>query len=172
MSLVTPTHQRRWWRPLTSADRRAFFAILVVPTFLFVIPALLGHPAIDGDNLIQNCPLRVLSGQQIASGHLPLFNPLANSGTLLLGGLNAGALYPLTAILAFVPPIAAWIINCIAVYVIAATGLFALLRWHGLRPLSSFAAAMSFAYSGAMIGHLVHLGVVQGFAFIQIGRAS
>jgi hypothetical protein len=58
------------------------------------LPALLGHPAIDGDNLIQNFPLRVLSGQQIASGHLPLFNPLANSGTPLLGGLNAGALYP------------------------------------------------------------------------------
>jgi hypothetical protein len=140
--------------------------MLVVPTLLFVIPALLGHPAIDGDNLIQNFPLRVLSGQQIASGHLPLFNPLANSGTPLLGGLNAGALYPLTVIFAVVPPIAAWLINCIAVYVIAATGMFALLRWHGMRTLSSFAAAMSFAYSGAMIGQLVHLGVVQGFAFI------
>jgi len=92
MSLVAPTHQNRWWRPLSSNDRRALFAMLVVPTILFVVPALLGHPAIDGDNLIQNFPLRVLSGQQIASGHLPLFNPLANSGTPLLGGLNAGAL--------------------------------------------------------------------------------
>jgi len=141
-------------------------AMLAVPILLFVIPALFGHPAIDGDNLIQNFPLRVLSGQQIASGHLPLFNPLANSGTPLLGGLNAGALYPLTVIFAFLPPIAAWLINCIAVYVIAATGMFALLRWHGMRSLSSFAAAMAFAYSGAMIGQLVHLGVVQGFAFI------
>ena len=140
--------------------------MFAVPTLLFVIPALLGHPAIDGDNLIQNFPLRVLSGQQIASGHLPLFNPLADSGTPLLGGLNAGALYPLTVIFAFVPPIAAWLINCIAVYVIAATGLFALLRWHGMRTLSSFAAAMSFAYSGAMVGQVVHLGVVQGYAFI------
>ncbi len=140
--------------------------MLVVPTLLFVIPALVGHPAIDGDNLIQNFPLRVLSGQQIASGHLPLFNPLANSGTPLLGGLNAGSLYPLTVIFAFVPPIAAWLINCIAVYLIAATGMFALLRWHGMRTLSSFAAAMTYAYSGAMVGQLVHLGVVQGFAFI------
>ena len=140
--------------------------MLVVPTLLFVVPALLGHPAIDGDNLIQNFPLRVLSGQQIASGHLPLFNRLADSGTPLLGGLNAGALYPLTVIFAVVPPIAAWIVNCVAVYVIAASGMFALLRWHRVRTLSSFAAAMSFAYSGAMIGQLVHLGVVQGFAFI------
>jgi hypothetical protein len=140
--------------------------MVVVPTLLFVLPALFGHPALSGDNLIQNFPLRVLSGRDLASGHLPLFNPLANSGTPLLGGLNAGSLYPLTWIFAVVPPIAGWLINLIAVYVIAAVGMFALLRWHGLRTLSSFAASMTYAYSGAMIGQLVHLGVVQGFAFI------
>lgn len=140
--------------------------MIVVPALLFVVPALFGHPAIDADNLIQNFPLRVLSGRQIASGHFPLLDPYANSGTPLLGGLNAGALYPLTVIFAFVAPIAAWVFNLIAVYVIAAVGMFALLRWHGLRTLSSFAAAMSFTYTGAMLGQIVHLGVVQGFAFI------
>ncbi|MEO9181312.1 MAG: hypothetical protein ABI298_06650, partial [Acidimicrobiales bacterium] len=166
MSLITPSHQKRWWRPLERADRRALLVMLCVPILLFAIPALLGHPAIIGDNLIQNFPLRVLSGRDIASGHLPLFNPLANSGTPLLGGLNAGALYPFTFLFAFLPPIVAWVINLIIVYVIAASGMFALLRWHGMRTLASFAAAMSFSYSGAMIGQLVHLGVVQGFAFI------
>ncbi len=140
--------------------------MLVIPTLLFVVPALAGHPALTGDNLIQNFPLRVLSGRQLASGHLPLFNPFANSGTPLLGGLNAGALYPLTWIFAFISAIAAWIINCIAVYVIAATGMFALLRWHGTAVKSSFAAAMTYTYCGAMLGQIVHLGVVQGFAFI------
>jgi hypothetical protein len=166
MTLVAPSHTRRWWRPLDRRDRFALFAMLAVPMVLFVVPALFGHPSLSGDNLIQNFPLRVLSGRQLASGHLPLFNPYANSGTPLLGGLNAGALYPLTWIFAFVTPIAAWIINCIAVYVIAAIGAFALLRWHGVATKSAFAAAMTYAYSGAMIGQLVHLGVVQGFAFI------
>lgn len=166
MTLVAPSHAKKWWRPLDRLDRVALLAMLVVPTILFVVPALLGHPALSGDNLIQNFPLRVLSGRQLASGHLPLFNPFANSGTPLLGGLNAGALYPLTWIFAFVAPLVGWIINCIAVYVIAATGMFALLRWHGVALKSSFAAAMTYSYSGAMIGQLVHLGVVQGFAFI------
>jgi len=166
MTLVAPSHTKRWWRPLDRLDRVALLVMLVVPTLLFVVPALAGHPALSGDNLIQNFPLRVLSGRQLASGHLPLFNPLANSGTPLLGGLNAGALYPLTWIFAFVTPIVGWVINCIAVYVIAATGMFALLRWHGVATKSSFAAAMTYSYSGAMIGQLVHLGVVQGFAFI------
>ena len=89
-------------------------------------------PAIDADNLIQNFPLRVLAGQQIASGHLPLLDPLANAGTPLLGGMNAGALYPLTVIFAFIPAIAAWVFNMIVVYVTAALGVFALLRWHGV----------------------------------------
>jgi len=37
--------------------------------------------------------------------------------------------------------------HCIAVYVIAATGMFALLRWHGVATKSSFAAAMTYSYS-------------------------
>jgi len=156
----------RWWRPLSNSDRWALAWFVIIPTALFVIPALLGRPAIDADNLIQNFPLRVLAGQQIASGHLPLLDPLTNAGTPLLGGMNAGALYPLTVIFAFVPAIAAWIFNLVVVYVTAAVGVFVLLRWHGLRTLPSFVAAMSYAYSGAMIGQVVHLGVVQGFSFL------
>ncbi|MHB8380577.1 MAG: hypothetical protein ACYDB2_11835 [Acidimicrobiales bacterium] len=161
-----PETSATWWRPLRRTDRWALVWLVAIPTALFVIPALLGRPAIDADNLIQNFPLRVLAGQQIASGHLPLLDPLTNAGTPLLGGMNAGALYPLTVIFAFIPAIAAWILNLIVVYVTAALGLFALLRWHGLRTTPSFVAAMSYAYSGAMIGQVVHLGVIQGFSLI------
>jgi len=155
-----------WWRAPARADRWALLWLVAVPSLLFIVPAFFGRPAIDADNLIQNFPLRVLAGHQIASGHLPLLDPLTYAGTPLLGGLNAGALYPLTVIFAFVPAIAAWLINLIAVYVTAALGVFALLRWHGLRTWPSFAAAMTYAYSGAMIGQIVHVGVVQGSSFI------
>jgi hypothetical protein len=137
-----------------------------IPLVLFIVPALAGHPAIDADNLIQNFPLRVLAGKQIASGHLPLLDPLTNAGTPLLGGMNAGALYPLTVIFAFTPAIAAWIFNMIVVYVTSAVGMFVLLRWHGVRTVPAFAAGLSYTYTGAMIGQMVHLGVVQGYSFI------
>jgi len=161
-----PEVPTRWWRPLSRADRWAVLWFVIVPCVLFIVPALLGRPAIDADNLIQNFPLRVLAGHQIASGHLPLLDSLSNAGTPLLGGMNAGALYPLTVIFAFVSALAAWIFNLIVVYVTAAVGVFVLLRWHGLRTVPSFVAAMSYAYSGAMIGQIVHLGVVQGFSFL------
>src|ERR1700728_1090391 len=160
-SVLTP-----WWRPLARGDRWALIWFVIIPGVLFIVPALFGHPAIDADNLIQNFPLRVLAGQQIRTGHLPLLDPLTNSGTPLLGGMNAGALYPLTVIFAFIPPIVAWLINMIVVYVTAALGVFALLRWHGVRTVPAFVAGVSYAYSGAMIGQMVHLGVIQGYSFI------
>ncbi|MGB7103111.1 MAG: hypothetical protein WBD82_00785 [Acidimicrobiales bacterium] len=155
-----------WWRPLGRADRWALSVFVAIPVVLFIVPALFGHPAIDADNLIQNFPLRVLAGKQIASGHLPLLDPLTNAGTPLLGGMNAGALYPLTVIFAFTPAIPAWIFNLIVIYVTSAVGVFVLLRWHGLRTLPSAAAALSYTYMGAMIGQIVHLGVIQGYSFL------
>lgn len=166
MNELAPRGLRPWWRPLARPDRYAGYWLVLVPLLLFIVPALAGHPAINADNLIQNFPLRVLAGRQLATGHLPLLDPLTNSGTPLLGGMNAGALYPLTIIFAFISPITAWIINMIVVYLTASFGVFALCRWHGLRTWASFAAAICYTYSGAMIGQMVHLGVIQGYSFI------
>ena len=140
--------------------------MLAIPLAVFAIPAAFGYPAIAQDNHIQNFPLRYLSGLQLRGGHLPLFNALTNSGTPLLGGMNSGSLYPLTVIFAIVPAIAAWVINLVAVYVSAAVGLFALVRWLGVRTAAAGTAAVVFTYSGAMMGQMVHLAVVQGFALL------
>src|SRR5674476_597612 len=136
MSNVALYAAPRWWRPMSRSDRLAMLVIVAIPFVLFAVPAMFGHPAITQDNLIQNYPLRVLTGRQIASGHLPLLNPLANSGTPLLGGMNAGSLFPLTLLFVFLPGILAWVLNLIAVYVAGALGMFALLRWHGVGTVS------------------------------------
>ncbi len=164
--MTPPPDRAKWWRPMAVQDRRAVVALIVVPILLFGVPALFGHPAIAQDNLIQNFPLRVLSGRQMASGHLPLLNPLADSGTPLLGGMNAGSFFPLTFLFVFLPAVLAWVINLMAVYAGAALGMYALLRWHALRASVAVVGAMVFAYSGAMIGQMVHLGVVQGYALL------
>ena len=54
----------------------------------------------------------------------------------------------------------------IVIYVTASLGMFALLRWHRVRTVPAFVAGVSYAYCGAMIGQMVHLGVVQGYSFI------
>lgn len=133
---------------------------------MFALPSIFGLPAITQDNQIQNFPLRVLSGQQLRTLHLPLFNGLANSGTPLLGGMNSGSLYPLTLLFAFLPSLLAWALNVVAVYVSAGIGVYALVRWLRLRPSAAFFAAIVYTYAGAMLGQLVHLAVVQGFALL------
>jgi hypothetical protein len=153
-----------WWRRLSKSDRWAIAILVGLPLVIFSVPALFGYPAIAQDNLLQNFPLRVLVGQQFDSGHLPLFNRLADSGTPLLGGMNAGAFFPLTWLFIVLPAILSWVLNIVAVYAAAALGLFALLRWHKLGTFASCVAAFVYAWSGSMIGQMVHLGVVQGDA--------
>src|SRR5579862_7618396 len=73
----------------TSASRRgdvvSVALLILLPAIIFGVPALLGHPVLLGDDLTQNFPLRVLTGDEIRSGQLPLFNPIATWATAGLG---------------------------------------------------------------------------------------
>ena len=160
--------RRTWWSPRTweRGDRVAVALLASVPALVFVLPALAGHPAVVGDNLLQNFPLRVLTGRELDAGHWPLWNVYADSGTPLLGGMNAGSMYPGTLVFAVLPPLVAWVANLLAVYWVAAAGLFVLARRLGAGPAAAGLAAAAYAYSGAMVGQLVHLGVVQGQALL------
>ena len=100
----------------------------MLPVLVYGVPALLGHPVLPGDDLTQNFPLRVLAGQEIRSGHLPLYDPYIWSGAPLLAGWNAGAAYPFTFLFAVLPPVAAWTLNMILTWAIAGLGMFAFLR--------------------------------------------
>jgi len=148
-----------------------FFAVaflVVLPVLVFAVPAMTGHPAISFDNLLQNFPLRVFSGQLWRSGHLPLWNATIWSGSPLLAGLNAGAFYPGTLLFAVFPALFAWVLNLIIVYWAAGLGMYALLRQYSLRPLACLLAAVTYQFGGAMTGQLVHLGIIQGMAWMPL----
>ncbi len=132
------------------------------------MPALFGAPALSGDNLIQNFPLRSFTGELLRQGHLPLWNPFIWSGSPLLGGMNAGSFFPLTFLFVLLPPIGAWVLNMAAVYWVAGLGTYWLLRQYGMRPLAGFLGAAVYAYGGAMVGQMVHLGIIQGMALMPI----
>ncbi len=142
--------------------------LLLVPLIAFVVPALFSAPALSGDNLIQNFPLRAFSGELLRQGHLPLWNPFIWSGSPLLGGMNAGSFFPLTFLFVVVPPIGAWVLNMTAVYWVAGLGTYWLLRQYGMHPLAGFLGAAVYAYGGAMIGQMVHLGIIEGMALMPL----
>jgi hypothetical protein len=142
--------------------------LVVLPLLLFVIPAMAGHPAITGDNLIQNFPLRALTGLQMRQGHLPLWDPYIWSGSPLLGGLNAGSFYPFTFVFAVLPAVGAWVVNLLGVYWAGGLGMYALARQYRLRPLASLLGALTYAFGGAMSGQIVHLGVIEGMGWMPL----
>ena len=160
---------RRGIARLGQADRRAIALLLLLPVVVTTLPSLLGYPPITDDNLIQNYPLRAFSGELIAQGHWPLWNPFAWSGNALLASMNAGSLHPTTLLFAFLPGLWAWLGNLWATYWFAGLGAYALGRYVGLRPRPALLAASTYAFGGAMIGQLSHLGVVQAQGYIPLG---
>jgi hypothetical protein len=140
--------------------------LLAAPVLVFGIPLLFGQVFLDGDNFIQNFPLRVLAGQDIIHGHLPLLNPYIFAGAPLLGGFNAGGAYPLTWLFAILPAELAWTLNLIAAYEVAVVGMVLFLR---RQPVSSTAAtfgAAAFAFGGYLSGQIVHIDLISGAAWL------
>jgi hypothetical protein len=155
-----------WWR--RPGDVTAVALLVALPTLVFGVPALLGHAVLPGDDLTQNYPLRVLVGNEIRSGHLPLFDPYTWSGSALLAGWNAGAAYPLTLLFAVLPGLAAWSAGLIITWAVAGVGMFCYLRALRLACLASFLGALSFALAGAMAAQVTHFGLVAGMSWVPL----
>ncbi len=158
-----------------AAPLAAVFA--AISAAIFGLPAAFGATWLVGDNLIQNFPLRLLVGTDLRHGHLPLWDPYLWSGSPLLAGFNAGAAYPTTVLFAFLPGALAWVLNEMAVEVVAALGVVALLRVLGRSWLASGLAAGAFAFGGFMTAQSVHLDLVQAaawlpWAFVALDRLA
>ena len=153
-------------------DAVAVAVVVTLPAVIFGFPALLGHAVLPGDDLTQNLPLRVLAGQQIRAGHLPLFDPYIWSGAPLLAGWNAAAAYPLTWLFAILPGTAAWTVNMIATWAVAGLGMFCFLRALRLASLASLLGAFSFAFAGGMSAQVTHFGLVAGMSWVPLALLS
>ncbi|HET6810016.1 MAG TPA: hypothetical protein VFH50_03305 [Acidimicrobiales bacterium] len=145
--------------------RLAAAGLVAVPVAVFLVPLAFGHILLPGDSLTQNYPLRVLSGADVRHGVLPLWNPYIWSGTALLGGFNAGSLYPATLLFSFLPGPLAWGLGQALVSAGAGTGMLLFLRGRGRSVLAASLAAVVFAWSGFMAAQLAHTGLVEGMAW-------
>lgn len=137
---------------------------MLLPVVLNLGWAIAGHPVLDGDNLTQNYPLRVLAGQLIAHGRLPLWDPGIWSGVPLLAGWNAGAMFPATWLFALLPGVAAYEANVIVSGVVCGVGFHLFLRRSGCSPLASLLGALTWSETGFVSGQVVHLGLIEGTA--------
>jgi hypothetical protein len=140
--------------------------LLIIPVLVFGVPLLYGQVFLDGDNFLQNFPLRVLVGQDLVHGHLPLLNPYIFSGAPLLGGFNAGAAYPFTWLFAVLPSGLAWTLNLIAAYEAAVVGMYLFLRRQPMSVTAATFGAAAFSFGGFMSGQIVHIDLISGAAWL------
>ncbi|HVX45420.1 MAG TPA: hypothetical protein VHC49_16125, partial [Mycobacteriales bacterium] len=136
-------HRIRTNRP-AGADALALAVLLGLPILSYCLPAIFGGVVQPGDNYDQNYPLRILVGRMLQDGTWPLLDPYNWSGSPLLGGWNAGAAYPFTALFAILPNAAAWVLNQLIIYWTAGLGLYAYLRHKRLAPVAALLGAIAF----------------------------
>lgn len=160
------TTTRAFRRLFATPDRRAITFLVALPMLIVVPFTLAGHPLLQGDNLTQNYPLRVLTGELMRSGRLPAWDPLIWSGTPLLAGWNAGAGSPFTWLFAILPNLAAWTLNQLVAPIAASLGLYLFLRNRSCTPPGALAGGLAFAWTGFMSGQVVHLGLVEGASML------
>jgi hypothetical protein len=140
--------------------------LLLLPVLVFGLPQLFGWTFLDGDNFLQNLPMRVLVGRDLRQGVLPLWNPYLFSGTPLLAGFNAGAAYPATWLMAVLPTFAAWWLNLALAYDIAIVGTYLFLRRQAVGSTAATFAAATFAFAGYMTAQIVHIDLISGAAWL------
>ena len=172
-----PTHQppsdtpeslhRAWHRCIRWVlTHPGLVVLLVLPFVVLTIPLFSGRAYLDGDNFLQNFPLRALVGRDLRHGVLPLWNPYLFSGTPLLGGFNAAAAYPTTWLTAVLPQLTAWTVNLAVNYDVAVIGMYLFLR---RQPIASTAATFgtaTFVFAGYMSAQIVHIDLIEGAAWL------
>lgn len=134
---------------------------------LYFLPAVLGDLTLSpGDGWSRNMGIRILIGQSVRSGELPLWNPYLFAGMPLLANIQAGALYPPNWLFAVFPPRAAMNLMVITTYHIALAGAYLYARRIRLTRVGSMIAAVVFAFGGFMVAHLGHTNMIATAAWL------
>jgi hypothetical protein len=135
-------------------ERRASLTacvLLVVLTLLVFAPAILGGQFFYRDVSQNHYAMRSLDVAELSSGRLPLWNPHLTFGQPLLANPNYMVLHPTTLLFALLPFDTAFAWGIVLQYLLAAVGMFVLLRDQGLSRPAAWLAGVAFAFSGPLL---------------------
>ncbi len=154
------------------ADRRKLRRIIAAATIVllplvYFFPAVIGKiTLVPGDGLTQNLGVRVLIGQMLRDGQLPLWNPYIFAGTPLLASIYPGALYPPNWLFALFSPATAMNIVVITTYHLTMIGCYLYARRIGMTRAGAVITGVAFAFGGYMMAHLGHTSRIAAAAWL------
>ncbi len=122
-----------------------------------------------GTPLLQFVPWRTAALRALASGHLPLWNPLLGMGAPLLANYQVGVFYPAHVLLAVFGP--EWGDGLLVMLhlVWAGWGMVALTRRLGLGPAAQTVAGAAFSLSGYLVARAGFLSINAAAAWLPWG---
>src|SRR5262245_10433865 len=154
-------------KPLSAWERIVTAATLTLLPFIHFYPAAMGKIMLSpGDGWSQNLGIRILIGEMIRNGQLPLWNPYIFCGTPLLGAIQPGALYPPNWLFTVFSPKTAMNLVVITTYHVALIGAYLYARRIGCNRLGSMIAGITFAFGGFMTAHLGHNNLIAAGAWL------
>src|SRR5882724_1300215 len=149
-----------------SSDKVAAIAVALAPV-LYFLPALLQSKVLcPDDDLLQNVPFRVAAAHLMRSGYLPLWNPYIFSGMPLLATAQVGILYPLNWSYLVFSPAAATNLMVVATYMVAGLGAYLYARRIGASVAGAAITSLAWQFSGAAIGQISHINIIQTSAIL------
>ncbi|MGH9767447.1 MAG: YfhO family protein, partial [Blastocatellia bacterium] len=142
-------------------------AALVLLPLVYFFPAVIGKiTLVPGDGLTQNLGVRVLIGQMLRDGQLPLWNPYIFAGTPLLASIYPGALYPPNWLFALFSAPTAMNIVVITTYHLTIIGTYLYGRRIGMTRIGALIAGVAFTFGGYMIAHMGHTSRIAAAAWL------
>jgi hypothetical protein len=153
--------------PSALRQRLAVAALLALLPLLYFYPAALGQLSlVPGDGWTQNLGVRVLIGQMIAQGTLPLWNPYIFAGTPLLASIYPGALYPPNWLFALFSPGVAINLVVITTFHLALIGSYLYARCIGAGRAGALITGIAFTFGAYMVFHLGHTSRIAAAAWL------
>jgi Bacterial membrane protein YfhO len=150
-----------------SKNKALSAAALIAIPLIYFYPVLLGQVILaPGDGWAQNFPMRVLAGQMIARGQLPLWNPFIFAGMPLAASVYPGAFYPPNFLFAILPATLAMNIVVLVTYYLALIGTYLYSRRIGISRTGALIAGIAFTFGGFMINHLSHTSRIAAAAWL------
>ena len=145
----------------------------IIPLILILLPLVYFFPAVKGDVLLAtgdawaySLPVRMLLGQMIRNGSLPLWNPHTFGGMPLLASVQPGVLYPLNWLFAVLPPGVAMNAVTILTFHLALIGSYLYGRAVQMNRVGALVTALAFTFGGFMIGHLEMTNYIAAAAWL------
>ncbi|HEX7720921.1 MAG TPA: hypothetical protein VF397_02100, partial [Pyrinomonadaceae bacterium] len=149
-----------------SSDKAAAIAVTLAPV-LYFLPALWQSKVLcPDDDLLQNVPFRVAAAHLMRSGYLPLWDPYIFSGMPLLATAQVGILYPLNWSYLFFSPATATNLMVISTYMVAGLGAYLYARRIGASVIGAAITSLAWQFSGAAIGQISHINIIQTSAIL------